>query len=147
MRLLRLSGNKFTKLDDSDYKKFSIRKFYVTSHGYARNRANYLHRLVSGAPDGSVVDHANGDKLDNRRSNLRVCHQRDNSRNQVKRKVASSRYKGVKIARRTGHWIASITVRRKGIYLGYFKDEKAAARAYDKAARRHFGKFASLNSV
>lgn len=91
-----------------------------------------------------VIDHINGSGLDNRRANLRLATVAQNAWNSKKR---SSRcgYKGVWFARDKGLWRAAIVCNRRRIHLGYFRDKHAAARAYDKAARTHFGEYAVLN--
>ena len=98
-----------------------------------------MHRVILGLPTGDPrhVDHANGDGLDNRRVNLRLASMTENARNQRVR-LHSSQYKGVSAFRRTHRWTAAI-------HLGYFLTERAAAEAYDDAARRLFGEFARCN--
>lgn len=96
-----------------------------------------------------MIDHKNGNGLDNRRSNLRFCTNAQNQHNQRKwgsrsGKPLSSRYKGVSWHRR-GHWRAKIQAQGKRRYLGQFQSEEAAARAYDRAARELHGEFAVLN--
>jgi hypothetical protein len=95
----------------------------------------------------SVVDHKNGDKLDNRRENLRICTIAENIRNSKTstKKGKTSRYKGVYWVGRIKKWVARIHVDRKGLHVGVFTDEAEAARAYDVAARQHFGEFARTN--
>lgn len=100
------------------------------------------HRLLMNPPAGFVVDHINGDGLDNRRENMRVCTQGENARNRVGVGKGSP-FKGVSF--RDGKWRARITVNRRGIALGRFVTEEDAARAYDVAALAHFGAFAKLN--
>lgn len=96
---------------------------------------------------GESVDHINGDGLDNRRSNLRVCSHAENRRNSKKvsgRRKLASHYKGVSHPSKN-RWTASITVMWKTLHIGSFKTEIEAARAYDEAARNHHGVFARLN--
>ncbi len=89
------------------------------------------------------VDHIDGDSLNNRRSNLRGCTRGENVRNAKKRKNASSVYKGV--SARSGKFAAQIKVSGKRFHLGTFTDELEAAKAYDAAAKLHFGDFARIN--
>ena len=108
----------------------------------------YLHRLVMGAKwgDGSTIDHKNGNVLDARKLNLRFCSHGQNICNQrAKTKSAnkSSRFHGV-YAKRKG-WIAQIRCNKKKYELGYFKDERQAAEAYDMAAKELHGEYAALN--
>lgn len=68
-------------IDDEDYDKVKTIKWYNV-HGYARSRSGVsMHRLILNAPDGLVVDHRNHNRMDNRKSNLRVCTQKENAKN------------------------------------------------------------------
>lgn len=97
-----------------------------------------LHRLLTEAPPGLEVDHVNGDPLDNRRANLRLCSHRENLRNQRR-----GRIKGVCFNR--NRWIASICKDGERWFLGSFVSREDAMRAYDKAAVELFGDFAAPN--
>jgi hypothetical protein len=101
------------------------------------------HILVD-VPEGLLIDHKNGDSLDNRKENLRIATYRQNSQNKRKiNKNTTSQYKGVSRFR-TG-WHATIRVNGKCISLGIFSDEKEAALIYDKNAKEFFGEFACTN--
>lgn len=104
-----------------------------------------LHRIVLDAPEGVPVDHINGDPLDNRRANLRLCTNQQNSWNGKKRSLIQP-YKGVSIEPSSPHlWRARICVDGRLYRLGAFDTPEDAARAYDAAAVEHFGAFARLN--
>ncbi len=104
----------------------------------------YMHRLITNAPYGLLVDHINGDCLDNRKANLRLATNAQNNYN--KRPLNSfSKYKGVFFIRKEKRWTATIGLNHKKIYLGNFKDEIKAAKAYDTAAKKYYGQFAYLN--
>ena len=122
---------------------------YVVGHGRRADGSKEtvrLHRMVVGAKPGELVDHINGDGLDNRLENLRICNAQENSRNTKGWRKSSSTFKGVSLHRASGgKWRALIGVGGKSIYLGIFNSEEEAARAYDEAARHHFGEFANLN--
>jgi hypothetical protein len=90
------------------------------------------------------IDHINGDGLDNRRENLRICNHQQNSGNQGPR-GGSSRFKGVCWHKNHRIWAAFIGIDFKQKHLGHFHTEEEAARAYDVAALEHFGEFAKLN--
>lgn len=101
-----------------------------------------LHRYLFRAGSGEKVDHRDGNGLNNRRENLRAANSAQNSMNMKARLDGISRFKGVW---RPSRWRATIRVDRKTIHLGSFTTEEAAALAYDEAARRLFGEFASVN--
>jgi hypothetical protein len=104
-----------------------------------------LARELLDAPPGIYVDHINGDPLDNRRCNLRLATPLQNMQNTGPRKHNTSGFKGVKRQRGRDRWRATICVEKREISLGYYETREAAARAYDNAARLHFGAFARLN--
>jgi hypothetical protein len=91
-----------------------------------------------------VCDHVNGDTLDNRRSNLRVCTQSENAKN-IHTVYGMIDYKGVYKDGRT--YRAMIRVNGKRISLGNFQSPELAATAYNLAAVKHFGRFAQLNRI
>jgi hypothetical protein len=105
-----------------------------------------MHRQIMNAPAGFVVDHINYNGLDNRKANLRianysqsVCHRRKLN------KSSYSRYKGAYWAKEIKRWKAKIHVNGKCMYLGSFRDEIEAAKAYDRAAKKYHSEFAALN--
>jgi hypothetical protein len=108
-----------------------------------------MHRLIMGLADDDPrqVDHANGDRSDNRRSNLRIATQSQNLGNSRKRAGTTSRYKGVSWHKQNKKWVAYIGVDGSLHHLGCFTSEEAAARAYNRAARAAWGDFACLNDV
>jgi hypothetical protein len=95
--------------------------------------------------DTQVVDHINGNRLDNRRANLRICTHKENSRNRTKSVGKTSKHKGVHYEADRKRWRASIRYDGKLICLGRYKSEEAASTAYDNAATKYFGKFAKTN--
>lgn len=105
-----------------------------------------MHREILGLmPEDPDVDHRDGEGLNNRRSNLRLVTNSQNNMNSQCRWGALSKYKGVSWHKRREKWQGRIKLNGKEIYLGYFDNEKKAARAYDEAAKKHFGEFARLN--
>lgn len=115
----------------------------VRGFGPRHNKASILlHRQITNCPAGMVVDHINGDSLDNRGSNLRICSDAQNKRN---RKAISGKFKGVTKDARHGRYLAFIEVDNTKHALGRYKDETEAALAYDSAARILHGEFAWLN--
>jgi hypothetical protein len=116
---------------------------YALRHSGGKNF--FMHREIMHAPPGMVVDHINGNRLDNRRCNLRLCTRAQNVRNAAKRPGCLSQYKGVSRDRRHNRWFATIYFEGRSIALDHFDDEAEAARAYDRAALELFGEFAWLN--
>lgn len=107
-----------------------------------------MHRLLLGLDltDAAVhVDHASGDRLDNRRVNLRPCTHAENQRNQGPSSRNASGYKGVSLYKRDGTYRASIAAHGRRRHLGYYSNPVEAARAYDAAARELHGEFARTN--
>jgi hypothetical protein len=120
---------------------------YVISKEWGGKKGIYLHRLVVKAPDDKLVDHINGNPLDNRKANLRVCTSQENIRNSQKRRGCLSKFKGVtRDARKNKLWRAQICIDGERKSLGYFYTEIEAAHAYAKAAKELFGEFANHNA-
>jgi len=165
------NSNLFALVDDEDYdlvmdsptqwrvilvgRTDGVRRHYaqrnhVTRKGLILTRLPHImmHRLILNAPQGVVIDHINGDGLDNRRSNLRLTDASGNQANrQFKLPGASSRFKGVTWNRSAGKWQAAIKVQGRSLHLGLFETEWDAAQAYDCAAREYFGDLAFVNGV
>jgi hypothetical protein len=107
-----------------------------------------MHRLIMDAQPGELVDHINGNGLDNRRANLRratPAEQQYNKRVQKKRATIHSQFKGVSWVVASQKWKAQIHKDYRSIHLGTFDTEEDAAMAYDKAATELFGEFARTN--
>lgn len=118
--------------------------YAITNRPGTKNGILKMHRLLMNAPDGVLVDHINGNGLDNRRENLRLCDHLGNSRN-AKAIVGSSRFKGVHFNACNGRWEARIRQNGRQKCLGYYDSEEEAARVYDAAAAIEFGEFARFN--
>jgi hypothetical protein len=104
-----------------------------------RKRIVFLHRLIMGEPKGKIVDHKFGNHFDNRRENLRICGNTENSRNAKKPKTNTSGFKGV--TKRGNKWEANIKFDGRLIYLGRYETAEEAAMIYNKKARELFGEF------
>lgn len=104
----------------------------------------HMHRLILGFPMG-MVDHKNGNPLDNRRSNLRICSNSQNQANRRRLATNTSGFRGVTWNKKSRRWQASIMFNQKCTYLGMYDLAEDAAIAYDVKARELFGEFASLN--
>ena len=153
MKRVMLTHGYSATVDDADYDAVRRHRWYaLRTHQlvYAARRVGsrivLMHRAVLRAPCRRRVDHVDGDGLNNRRRNLRLCSHAQNIRNSRKqRRRTSSRYKGVWWAAWARRWRAAIMVDGRAEHLGYFHKESAAARAYDAAARARFKQFAAVN--
>lgn len=155
MAIITLSCGELTEVDDkdSDLRAFPWR---LHPHGYVvrgmRVDGKYinirLHRVVAERMglkiESCLVDHKNRDKLDNRRSNLRLA---TNSQNGANSANADGSYKGVSWSQGRMLWQAYIKVNYRQESLGYFETITEAAQAYNEAAKFYFGEFAYLNEV
>lgn len=104
--------------------------------------SRYMHKLITGF---DRTDHANGNGLDNRRTNLRRANHAQNAGNSTAHRDGASRFKGVTWHAQRRRWTARIASGGRYLYLGLFDDDAAAARAYDERARELFGEFAAVN--
>jgi hypothetical protein len=151
MKKIALSKGKFAIVDGDDFEALSKFKWGLTPNGYARRnkRRNgrtiriYMHRWVLRTPNGCWTDHINGNKLDNRKINLRVCDASQNGANSKIKRTSSTGFKGVR--KNYNGWQAHITVRRKLHLLGTYPTKKEAAKAYDSASLKFRGEFAKTN--
>ena len=141
-------GNSLILLDAEDVESVSTYQWTIGIHGYAVSGAGkeqiLLHRLIAGAEDGCIVDHINRNKLDDRKSNLRICTCQQNMFNRQQQANNQSGYKGV-CKTKGGLWQAQIQYCGQAVYLGCYGDALSAAAAYDIAAQKLFGEFAFLN--
>lgn len=160
MRLIPVGPRHVALVDDEDFARLSTFS-WALAKGYARRRwhvsgrryAEPMHRTILGDRPGLFPDHVNGDKLDNRRCNLRwATNQQNRFNTPVRRGKASCPYKGVTVQscramvnpyRRP--WCARIKVDGRLIRLGCFETAEEAARAYDQSAVAHYGEFARTN--
>lgn len=158
MKLITLTRGLSARVSDRDWSRLSAFNWYAQSNGggkfYAardvrtvNNRVIILmHRDIlslSGILDG---EHKDGDSLNNQRHNLRPATRSQNHANRiVLPKNKSCKFRGVSLQKTTGLFTAQISIENRKRHLGCFLDAKLAARAYDRAAFRQFGKFARLN--
>jgi hypothetical protein len=170
MRTISLTRGFEAIVDEEDFEKINKFSWCASVQKgrrcvYARTHISYkiigkrkkfqsvpMHRMILGLMpgDGKIVDHINGNGLDNRRANLRICSHTENVRNAKKTTIRyTSKYRGVHFDKGYGKkkWRAGIRVDGKLICLGRFLTEKEAAIAYNEAAPRYFGEFARLNEV
>jgi hypothetical protein len=159
-RRIYLGEGVWTILEQADY--YRLRHFKWVVYGNGNSGQNLyavrlklvspnkttmisMHREIMKPTDDRFVDHRNCDSLDNRRENLRFATRAENMRNRRKRRNASSQFIGVHFYKPQGNWSGTITHNGKKIWLGRFESEVAAAKVYDKAAKRYRGEFARLN--
>ena len=154
---LRLTKDRtaMISIEDADLARHTwlLRGQYASRYKGGRNTREIiqLHRAVlerilgRSLRKGEEPDHINGDKLDNRRCNLRLATRSQNMANRPKSRNNRSGYKGVIWDKRQGKWRATIGYHGKTTTLGRYDNIEAAARAYDRAARQYFGDFAYLN--
>lgn len=155
MKRIPLSRGQYAIIDEFDFLLVSRYKWSFDPKGYAfRNngkrpyrRIVYMHRELLDAKKGEYCDHINGDKLDNRRSNLRICTNAQNIRNRKKGVNNTSGYKGIFWNYRYNKWYVQITVDGKRIYCGCSKSKEEAASMYNAKAKIYHGEFALLNSL
>jgi hypothetical protein len=126
-------------------------KKYLTSSIYAEGiyKTIRLHRLIMNPPKGMFIDHIDGNTMDNRKKNLRICTNQENTRN-MKRIHNKYGYKGISFEKRviSRFWVALICgIHKKGkiTSLGTYATKEEAVRAYDRGAIKYFGEFASTN--
>lgn len=144
-----IDGEDFDKIKDYKWHISNQHNhMYVTCKSIQSSNKIYMHRLIMGSPVNKIVDHINGNGLDNRKVNLRVCSIKENVRNSYKIKInCFSIYKGVSFCKKSNKWYSYITSDYKKYHLGCFNSEIEAAKAYDKAALYHFGEFSNLNII
>lgn len=156
MKIIWLTQGQFTLVDDEDYRYLSEYNWHThkdRDRFYARTtivdnghpKKVMMHRYIMRVSGGMVLDHKDGNGLNNQKSNLRICTRAENGRNQKIKDGLSSQFKGVHFHKDTGKWMSRVTVSKKLIYLGLFVSETDAAVAYDNKAKELHGEFAKLN--
>lgn len=158
IKFVELSRGFYSFVDDEDFEKISkISWYYAPKHtnSYALGRirknnkwiGTSMHRHILRVAKGSFVDHINGNGLDNRKCNLRICTLSNNQWNRRKLKGKYSKYKGVTFDKTVGTWQATLMVNYKRVFSRRFKTQEAAAEAYNKKALEMFGEYACLNKI
>lgn len=170
MKQLKLKGKhgngKFALLDDEDYEyinKFSWicsknkHNFYLARQGNKNDlcagmykKTIFMHRVILNQLKGTIVDHIDGNGLNNQKSNLRIVTPSQNMMNRRKNKNTASDYKGVSLNKRKLRgkpysWMSTISINNKKMTIGRYDSQIEAAKAYDKKAKELFGEFAKLN--
>ena len=145
MRTIKLTQGKEALVDDEDYEFLNQWNWTVSTWGYSISQKHgeptkWMHKLLC---KGKFVDHIDGNKLNNQKSNLRSCTKSQNNYNRGPTKANTSGYKGV--FSKDGRWQAKIRAEGKQYVLGTFRTREEAAAAYDQAARELHGEFAYQN--
>lgn len=148
-----LNKGAVTIVDEGDYDRLMKYKWRISEKGYAmrtqvdKGKASgiLMHRMLLDPPKGFMADHINGDRLDNRRCNLRIANALENSRNRANNHNSRSKYKGVAWKVANNKWQARIRIVGKQHHIGLFDTEEDAAYAYNQAAKLQHGDFSRLN--
>lgn len=140
----------YSQFDPEDYELIAGHTFKLTTNGYLYTYINrkqtMMHRIITNCPSHLFVDHINGNKIDNRKCNLRIVSKMQNCHNQRVRNTNTSGYKGVHKVR-SGSWHARVTYNGKRYSAGRHKRKEDAALAYNKLAKELYGEYARPNVV
>jgi hypothetical protein len=151
---IELTQGQVALVDDEDFEYVNQFKWCFSNKGYAvrsmgkwpHQKSIRMHRVITNCPDNREVDHVNKNKLDNRKTNLRICNRSENNSNKLKYRNNKSGYKGVDFYAPLNKYRAQIKKDGKKIHIGYYDSPLEAASAYDKKSRELFGDFASTNA-
>jgi len=148
---LKLKSGHHILIDDEDFERVSQYRWgmypscrYVTAT--INGKTTSIHRFVMNAEQGQYVDHINGDRLDNRKSNLRFCSHRANTQNRKLNKNSTTGIKGV-CKLKNGRYRAKIGNNGDRLNLGVWETERDATIAYNVGAKLLYGEFANLNNL
>jgi hypothetical protein len=156
MKQIPLTQNMVAIVDDEDFARLCKLKWCFSTGGYACRNANrthkyekrkllFMHRFVLSLKEGEFCDHINGDRLDNRKNNLRKATLSQNGMNKRRQSNNTSGFKGVYWHKGAKKWCCRIKIHGKTLYLGMYINIEDAAQVYDKNAIEIFGEFAKLN--
>jgi len=149
--ILKITQNKQVIIDEK-FEYLSGYKWHLSAKRYASRRDKKtgkmvsMHREIMKAKDNECVDHINGNGLDNRIKNLRLCTHQENIRNKKMPSHNTSGYKGVTWDKQMKKWRVQVKHSKTNSYVGLFNNIIEASNAYDKRAREVFGEFARCNN-
>lgn len=133
-----------TIIDLDDWNTVQNYTWRFNTNGYARSGSTnsiYLHQLIINPQDKLFIDHINGNRLDNRKSNLRVCTDQQNKMNHKKQENNTSGCSGVVYRKDTNKWTVRIQVNYKIINLGCYESLEEAIKVRKQAEIEYFGDF------
>lgn len=158
MRAIQITRKAFDFVDDEDYERINSKKWELNPEGsgYAVRKGSkrrgepktvQMHREILYAPPGTLIDHINGNGLDNRKCNSRFANAQKNAFNKKKAdRKFTSKYKGVLKRKDKDTWTARIKFNDRHIELGgRYKTEEYAAAVYNFASKIMFGEFRREN--
>ena len=152
---IQLTQGKVAIVDDDMFDYLNQWKWYANNNYVGRsitvskNKQKHIliHRFIMKPDKGMLIDHLDGNPLNNQKNNLRICTHSDNMRNCKISIKNTSGYKGVSFVKKKNKYKSAIKFNKRKIYLGYYIDPIDAARAYNTAAIKYFGEFAHLNKI
>jgi hypothetical protein len=156
---IQLTQGKVAIVDDADFEFLNqfkwhalklAGKFYVgrkLTVSKCKQNQILMHRFIMKPDKGMVIDHLDGNPLNNQKNNLRICTHSENMRNCKISINNTSGFKGVSFVKKNNTYKSAIKLNKKTIYLGYYIDPIDAARAYNDAALKYHGEFANLNKI
>jgi heme oxygenase len=164
MKEIELTQGYKTLVDDEDYEFLNQWKWCVRVQpcgracavraerikGTTNSKRNFqMHRVITNAQKGQIVDHINGNALDNRKENLRFCSKQENSMNRKTQSSSKfrSKYKGVSWDKARKKFIARVYFNNKAYVAGRFSTEEQAALAYNVLAKKLHGEYARFNVI
>lgn len=158
MKQIELRNGGIALVSDEDYPNISSHKWWGISvcggHRYAERHIKVggkwttitMHREIMQTPKGMDTDHINGDSLDNRRTNLRICHRSQNALNRRVDRRNKTGYRNIS-KRLDGKFVAQVKLDKKHHWIGAFDTALEAAKAYNDFVGAHFNAFARLNTI
>ncbi len=151
MKKIKLTQGKFALVDSCDFEYLNQWKWHYNRYAYHSFNKNGkwsevgMHRMIINPSDKECVDHINHDKLDNRRSNLRIATNSQNQHNSMLSKINKTGFKGIIWHKRDKRWQVQIRLDGKRTYLGCPTKLQDAIKLYDNCAKKHFGEYAFTN--